>query len=184
MIQDGVTGLLYEPGNHSQLAERIERLIEHPREGQELAESGCRFVEETFTKERHGGTVHGVLAELKATATPTDVRPARVLNGADLIEAMFAIAGGESPQVTSLTVELIDRLHAKDSEVKRLRSRVEVKGGIVARADRIARRLAPPDTRRREYYQLVVAGARVIRDEGWRAFWSRFRWWCRWRIGV
>jgi FkbM family methyltransferase len=45
----------------------------------------------------------------------------------------------------------------------------------------ILKKLLPIGTRRRYYYGLVLSGIRVIRNEGWRSFWSKFKSWLRQR---
>jgi len=42
---------------------------------------------------------------------------------------------------------------------------------------RVLEKLLCPGTRRRYYYELVLAGIRVIRNEGWRSFFRKFRIW-------
>jgi len=158
LIEDGVNGLLYEPGNHIQLATKIEYLIEHGEKARELAENGWRFAEETFTKERYGGAAYKILADLKKAATSTNSHPDFTMSGTDLFEALFAVAGTGNPKATNLIMELTDSLRAKEAELKRLR--------------------------RRRYYELVQAGISIIRNEGWRTFWVEFRRWCKCQVGL
>ncbi len=44
-IDEGITGLLFEPGNISELAEKIAWLFEHPREADEMGAAGRKKVE-------------------------------------------------------------------------------------------------------------------------------------------
>jgi GT2 family glycosyltransferase len=47
---------------------------------------------------------------------------------------------------------------------------------------KVVGKLLRPGTRRRYYYELMCSGVRVIRNEGWRSFWSRFKIWLRQRM--
>jgi len=42
---------------------------------------------------------------------------------------------------------------------------------------KVLKKLLRPGTRRHYYYGLVLTGIRVIRNEGWRSFWARFKGW-------
>jgi len=182
LIKDGVNGLLYEPGNYIQLADKIEYLIEHGEKAVKLAENGWRFAEETFTKERYGGAVYKVLADFKKAAISTNSHPDFAISGTDLLEALFAVAGTGNPKVASLIVELTESLRTKGTWLERIGSRLKLQGA--AKVDRAAKKLAPPGTRRRRYYELALTGIGIIRDEGWRTFWVKFRQWCKWQIGL
>ena len=46
-VEEGKTGLLFEPGNERDLAEKITYLIAHPDEADSMGEAGRRFVEDT-----------------------------------------------------------------------------------------------------------------------------------------
>jgi glycosyltransferase involved in cell wall biosynthesis len=49
LIQDGITGLLYEPDNPEQLAEKIEYLYWNPELRTKLGEKGRDWAVSTFT---------------------------------------------------------------------------------------------------------------------------------------
>lgn len=184
LIKDGVNGLLYEPENYIQLADKIEYLIEHGEKAIELGENGWRFVEETFTKEKYGGAVFKVLADVKKTATTTDLHPDFTTSGLDLLEALFAVAGTGNPKVTGLIMELTDSLLAREAEIQRLDSRLVNPNAVIKKIAGIAKRLAPPGTRRRRYYGLAMTGIGIMRNKGWRTFWVRFRQWCKCQLGM
>jgi glycosyltransferase involved in cell wall biosynthesis len=61
MIQDGETGLLYEPGNIPQLVEKIEWLMDHPDWAREIAQKATGFARSTFTKEKYAGEFHKLI---------------------------------------------------------------------------------------------------------------------------
>jgi FkbM family methyltransferase len=68
LIREGYNGLLYEPGDYRQLADKIEYLIEHREKIREFGENGFEFANTTFTKEKYGGEVHKRLTELRGVA--------------------------------------------------------------------------------------------------------------------
>jgi len=65
LISDGITGLLYTPGNHIHLADQIEKVIENPDMGKEMTRNAYNFAKETFTKENFGGKYFTILNEIK-----------------------------------------------------------------------------------------------------------------------
>jgi FkbM family methyltransferase len=65
LIREGYNGLLYEPGNYTQLADKIEYLIEHRETSNEIGKNGFEFAKATFTPEKYGGQIHKLLADLK-----------------------------------------------------------------------------------------------------------------------
>jgi glycosyltransferase involved in cell wall biosynthesis len=49
LIEDGVTGLLHQPGDHSSLAECLRRIVASPERNREMGEAArCRY-EQSFT---------------------------------------------------------------------------------------------------------------------------------------
>ena len=52
IVEDGKTGLLYEPGNVDELADRIRTLWQNPALCQKLGEAGRRKVREDYAAER------------------------------------------------------------------------------------------------------------------------------------
>jgi FkbM family methyltransferase len=68
LIREGHNGLLYEPGDYRQLADKIEYLIEHREKMREFGENGFEFAKTTFTKEKYGGEVHKRLTELRGVS--------------------------------------------------------------------------------------------------------------------
>ena len=53
LVEDGRTGLLFEPGNSAQLAERVGRLLADPALTKALGTAGRRRVEDNYSRERH-----------------------------------------------------------------------------------------------------------------------------------
>ena len=51
LIQDGLTGLLYEPGDFLALAQKIAYLCDHPEKRSELGQNGLEYVRKSFTIE-------------------------------------------------------------------------------------------------------------------------------------
>lgn len=69
-IQEGFNGLLYEPGDYKQLADRIEYLIEHKEKIKEFGERGYQYAQHNFTSERYQGKIYEQLIQLKDKANP------------------------------------------------------------------------------------------------------------------
>jgi len=64
MIDEGETGLLYEPGNIHQLADQIEKLMDNPEFRQKFAKNGAEFARTTFTKENYAGEFYTLFQHL------------------------------------------------------------------------------------------------------------------------
>lgn len=64
LIQDGETGLLYERGNHTQLADKIQYLYENPEERLKMGTAARIWAMERFTQERYAKEVIALLREV------------------------------------------------------------------------------------------------------------------------
>lgn len=53
LVKDGETGLLFEPGNADDLAEKIEWMIDHPKERHEMGQRARELVEKEYNPELH-----------------------------------------------------------------------------------------------------------------------------------
>ena len=53
LIKDGETGLLFEPGNSNDLAEKMQWMIDHPKERQEMGQRARELVEKEYNPELH-----------------------------------------------------------------------------------------------------------------------------------
>lgn len=60
LIQDGVTGLLYSPGNIDQLRERISHLSQHPQLAAEMGATARRWVQAHHSPESHYQSLMGL----------------------------------------------------------------------------------------------------------------------------
>jgi glycosyltransferase involved in cell wall biosynthesis len=63
LIREGFNGLLYEPGDYLELAEKIKLLIDNPGLAKQMGENGCRWAQEEFTMASYVGKVLQVLKE-------------------------------------------------------------------------------------------------------------------------
>jgi glycosyltransferase involved in cell wall biosynthesis len=62
IVEDGVTGLHYEPGNIGQLADKIKLLLANQKLATEIAENGFALASSRFTKKRYGKDLYEFLA--------------------------------------------------------------------------------------------------------------------------
>jgi glycosyltransferase involved in cell wall biosynthesis len=53
IITDGESGVLYSPGDHSQLAEEILKLLKNPGQATALGEAGYKRLVDEFSIEKH-----------------------------------------------------------------------------------------------------------------------------------
>lgn len=60
LIEDGRSGLLFAPGSHAELAERLAELAGDPRRRREIGEEGRRRQRQEFSLRRHAGRVAAV----------------------------------------------------------------------------------------------------------------------------
>jgi FkbM family methyltransferase len=74
LIEEGRTGLTYEPGNAHQLANQIEKLIQDPVLRRTLAENGNKFANENFSKEKFSGAYYQELMRFKSSKAITQER--------------------------------------------------------------------------------------------------------------
>ncbi|MGA2159070.1 MAG: FkbM family methyltransferase [Dehalococcoidia bacterium] len=72
LIRDGFNGLLYETGDHLQLADRIEYLIDHKEKIEEFGHNGRVYAEKTFSKQNFGDKIYDKLKALKNCDNPID----------------------------------------------------------------------------------------------------------------
>nr|WP_269430519.1 glycosyltransferase family 4 protein [Nitrosospira briensis] len=66
LINDGETGLLYEAGNHVELADKIQHLYQSPKEGARLGTAARVWAAGRFTQQRYAREVIDVLNEVLA----------------------------------------------------------------------------------------------------------------------
>ncbi len=63
LVQDGVTGLLFEPGNPAALATQLEPVVDNPGLRERLASAGSQFIAENFCTARSIGSIETVYSE-------------------------------------------------------------------------------------------------------------------------
>lgn len=63
LIHDGATGLLYDPGDYNELANKITYLYENPEKGLELGSAARVWAVDRFTQERYAMEVFDLLSE-------------------------------------------------------------------------------------------------------------------------
>jgi len=60
ILEDGVTGLLFEPGNAKDLAQKVRWLWEHPEEARRMGQNARRVFEEKYTAEKNYEMLMGI----------------------------------------------------------------------------------------------------------------------------
>jgi glycosyltransferase involved in cell wall biosynthesis len=71
LIKEGYNGLLYEYGNHIELADKIEYFIKNPEKIEEFGANGFKFAQDKFTKQNYGGKFYNLLEDLKNKTFPS-----------------------------------------------------------------------------------------------------------------
>ena len=64
LVNDGVTGLLYDPGDYNELANKIQYLYENPEKGLKLGSAARIWAVDRFTQERYAKEVFDLLNEV------------------------------------------------------------------------------------------------------------------------
>ena len=77
LVADGETGLLYEPGNVTQLAEKIRHLSDQPQLASAMGASGRRVVETRHNPERHYAAMTEVYEQLRSAGHDRSLPPKR-----------------------------------------------------------------------------------------------------------
>jgi len=82
IVREGFNGLLYTPGSHEALAEKIVFLYEHPQAARELGENGRRWVRGRAAAWRPAEAVAGILHQVGGGGTPRAGSAAELGRGA------------------------------------------------------------------------------------------------------
>lgn len=64
LVRDGFNGLLYEPGDHAELADKVQYLVDHPPAARSMGENGKAWAQETFSRERYGAQLLDLLSSV------------------------------------------------------------------------------------------------------------------------
>ena len=64
LVRDGFNGLLYEPGDHADLADKVQYLVDHPSAAHSMGENGKAWAQETFSRERYGAQLLDLLSSV------------------------------------------------------------------------------------------------------------------------
>jgi glycosyltransferase involved in cell wall biosynthesis len=68
LVQDGITGLLYRPGDPRDLASKIRCLQQNPAMAEQFGKRGQEWAKAAFSRERYGRELMGILNEVTSTA--------------------------------------------------------------------------------------------------------------------
>jgi len=70
LIKEGFNGLLYEPGNYRELAEKIKYLIRHPKEAKRMGANGFERVSTKFTIREYTDKIFDILQRAEQANRP------------------------------------------------------------------------------------------------------------------
>lgn len=177
LIKDGYNGLLYEPGDYSQLAARIQHLADHPVEAKRLAETGYQFATKTFTRSEYGGKICELLKALKRTGASDARHSGLPLQRPAALDALLTPGATNNPRLAALLTGLGSSVTALELQIQRIQRSGRVRP--VSNYQRLIETLLRPGTRRRYYYELGLSGLGVIVTEGWPEFFRRTKRWVR-----
>ena len=125
IIKEEFNGFLYEPGDHEQLAEKIEFLIENRSKIREFGENAFKFVKKNFTKGKYGGQIYEVLKGLKNARNPASLAPTRFI-----IEHMLVALSSlnrEMAEKSSRIEDLETLLKQRETEIGSLKETITQK---------------------------------------------------------
>jgi len=187
LVKEGFNGFLYEPGNHVQLADKIEYLIEHREKMKELGENGYKLAKEDFTRDAYAGELFQLLMNLKNKPNPATNTFSQFVSQATLagLSALRRTMEDKDSQIGGLAnalqardgqiAQLTNALQARDGQIQQMQQGITMQ--LLARYQRVVEKLLRSGSRRRHYYELWLAGFRIILNEGWQSFWRKFRSW-------
>ncbi len=116
LIKEGFDGLLYEPRNYKQLADKIEYLIDNKEKIKEFGENGYQSVRNNFTKEKYGEKVYKLLMDLKDSPNP-------LASSKFMIELITNLSSMKESKIS----ELNNLLRTKESQISELNSSLDTK---------------------------------------------------------
>jgi FkbM family methyltransferase len=131
--------------------------------------------------------VAALITELGSSLTTKDAQINELSNNLQAKDAQINELSNNLQAKDAQINELSNNLQAKDAQINDLQIQIQqIQRGILMqllnRYQRVIGKLLRPGTRRRYYYELGLTGIRVILNEGWRSFWSRFTVWLRQRM--
>ena len=137
LIRKGFNGLLYRPGDYTELADRIEYFITHRGKIKEFGENGYKFATKLFTRKRYGGRVYQLLKGLKKKANPISSPHSRFVTG------LLSDALSDLEEMKIRTDQLSSTLQAKDSEITNITTTLKEK---TAQIDQLSSTLQAKDS--------------------------------------
>jgi FkbM family methyltransferase len=159
LIREGYNGLLYEPGNYRQLADKIEYLIEHRDKLVEFGEKGLEFAKTTFTKEKYGGEVYQRLTDLRSAANFSSSPylsfvTERLLDLQAAVKAEREAVAAERDGFAQTVSQLQARLQNHEQTLAEKEHQL---AQVTAERDRLAQQLIHGDAQQREALSRVAA---------------------------
>ena len=182
MLREHYNGLLYDPGDYHQLAERIEFFIDHRDKIAEYGENGYNFIKENFTEDKYGGEVYRRSMALKCKDnnifSSHSFTPVLIWLNLKLKNNQLQETTQDLKNKNDLLQELDTKLRATEqllvSSNRRQQSleqeNNDMKRSIVWRSvmeyQGMINRLFPQGTRRSKAYSLGLSGLRTLVNEG------------------
>ncbi len=130
LITDGFNGFLYKPGNHLQLADKIEYLISNPKKIREMGKNGYNYAKKKFTRKEYGGKIYDLLNSLKKQANPLSSQYSDLLSGL-ISNALYKLATNLQAKESQI-VELNTNIQAENQKITELSTTLQAKDAEIA----------------------------------------------------
>ncbi len=179
LLREHYNGLLYDPGDHCQLADRIEFFIDHRDKVAVYGENGYLFVKENFTEDKYGGAVYRRSMALKRDSGNT------ILSSNSFTSSLI----GHDLKIKN---DRLQDLKNKNDRISELDAKLQATEQLLVKSNRrqqsleqeindmkrsivwqsimkyqgMINRLFPHGTRRSKAYGLGLSGLRTFVNEG------------------
>jgi FkbM family methyltransferase len=184
-IIEGYNGFLYEPGDYVCLADKIEYFIQNREKITEFGEHGYEYASNNFLKVKNSKKLAEFLHGLKGASHHSSEAISQFTEQT-MISALSVLSSALYTQQAEHTtrdtkIQALEannaRLEAEiqwiQAEIQRMQSGIMM--SMLKRYVRVLDKLAPRGTRRRGYYELGMAGARIFVNKGFGDLWSSYK---------
>lgn len=173
LIIEGYNGLLYEPGNSVELADKIEFFIKNREKIDEMGINGYEYARKIFSRDRFGGEVFRKLKLLKGKSNNMNNKFSRF--AVDTMLASIEKLDNRLAGLDRRLIETTDLLNKRESHIDRLENELQdnmnlinnINSGILMRLmtgyNLLINRLFPTGTKiNRLYYSGCAALKRIL----------------------